>query len=134
MALPDLNREFIIQTDASGVGLGVVLLQEVDGLECPIAFASRGLTPAEANYSVPQQECLAVIWAIKKFGQYIENTHFTIETDHQALRWRMQLSQQFHDPPLVGHLGSAKTYKKVGSGHYWPGMKKDVWRYSRLRL
>ncbi len=44
---------------------------------------------------------------------------------------RMQLIQQFHDPPLVGHLGSAKTYKRVRRGHYWPGMKKDVWRYCR---
>ncbi len=93
VALPDLNREFIIQTDASGVGLGAVLLQEVDGLKRPIAFASRGLTPAEANYSVPQQECLAVVWAIKKFGQYIEYTHFTIETDHQALRWLRELKE-----------------------------------------
>ncbi len=31
---------------------------------------------------------------------------------------RMQLIQQFHDPPLVGHLGNAKTYKRVRSGHY----------------
>ncbi len=49
--------------------MGAVLLQEVDSLERPIAFASRGITPAEAKSSVPQHECRAVVWAIKKFGQ-----------------------------------------------------------------
>ncbi len=93
VSLPDLSREFTIQTDASGIGLGAVLLQAVDGVELPIAFASRGLTAAEANYSVPQQECLAVVWAIKKFSQYIEYTHFTIETDHQALKWLRDLKE-----------------------------------------
>ncbi len=88
--LPDLNKPFTIQTDASGVGLGAVLLQAkgkgVDEEMKPIYFASRGLTKAETNYSATELECLAVIWAIKKFKTYIEYTHFTVETDHQALK------------------------------------------------
>ncbi len=80
--LKDLSLEFTIQTDVSGVGLAAVLLQAVDGVELPIAFASRGLTPAKANYSVTQQEYLVVVWAITKFAQYFEYTHFIIEMDH----------------------------------------------------
>ncbi len=96
--LPDLNREFTIKTDASGLGLGAVLMQEHDGQLAPVSFASRGLMPAEKNYSVPQLECLAVVWAIRKYSQYLDMTHFTVETDHQALRWLRELK----DP--VGHL------------------------------
>ncbi len=55
VVLPVLNQEFIIQTDSSGVDLEALLLQEVDGVEHPTVFASRGLTPAEANYSVPSK-------------------------------------------------------------------------------
>ncbi len=62
-------------------------------MERPVAFASRGSTPAEASYSVPQQGCLAVVWAIKKYALYIEYTHFTIEIDHQALRWLRELKE-----------------------------------------
>ncbi len=54
LRLPDLNREFVIQTDASGVGLGAVLMQEHENQLYPIYLASSGLTPAERNYSVPQ--------------------------------------------------------------------------------
>ncbi len=95
--LPDLNKPFTIQTDASGVGLGAILLQEVGEGENaemrPIYFASRGLTKAKANYIATELECLAVIWAIKKFKNYIEYSHFTVETDHQALKWLQTLKE-----------------------------------------
>ncbi len=95
--LPDLNKPFTIQTDASGIGLGDVLLQETgEGEEVemkPIYFASRGLTKAEANCSVTELECLAIIWAIKKFKNYVEYTHFTVETDHQAIKWLKTLKE-----------------------------------------
>ena len=91
--LPDLNSPFIIQTDASEVGLGAVLLQEKDSLKLPIWFASRALKPAELKYSVSEKECLAVVWAIEKFRGYIEYTHFTIQTDHQALAWLQKLKE-----------------------------------------
>ena len=85
--LPDLNKPFIIQTDASEVGLGAILMQERDSLRLPIWFASRALKPAETRYSVSEKECLAVIWAIEKFRGYIEYTHVIVETDHVALSW-----------------------------------------------
>ncbi len=95
--LADLNNPFTIQTDASGIGLGAVLLQTTDQGEDerlkPIYFASRGLTKAEENYSATELECLAVIWAIKKFKNYVEYTHFTVETDHQALKWLQTLKE-----------------------------------------
>lgn len=91
LQLPDLNRPFVVQTDASNSGLGAVLLQEHDGVLRPVAFASRTLTAAERNYSVTEKECLAIIFALKKFNMYLDGASFQIQTDHQALSWLKNL-------------------------------------------
>lgn len=93
LKLVDLSKGFILQTDASDTGLGAVLLQHVDGERCPVAYASRKLNAAENNYSVIEKECLAIVWALKKFYQFLYGTHFCIETDHQPLKYVQSASQ-----------------------------------------
>jgi len=61
LKLPDLNKEFILQTDASNKSLGGCLLQEHDGVRHPVLYASRKLLPREQNYSVGEREALAII-------------------------------------------------------------------------
>lgn len=87
LSCPDFSVPFIVQTDASSVGIGAVLTQNINDTEHIIAFASRALSDPEKKYSVTEQECLAVVWAIKKFRPYLEGYRFTVITDHSSLRW-----------------------------------------------
>src|SRR6185437_5882075 len=84
---PDFKKPFILQTDTSGQGLGAVLVQKFDTEEHPVAYISRQLNSAEANYSGPELECLAVVWAVKEFEHFLIDAPFTIVTDNIALTW-----------------------------------------------
>ncbi len=79
-----------MQTDASDIGLGAVLLQpsrdEQYELQ-PVAYASRKLTQSEKNFAVIERECLAIVWATLKFQRYLYGKEFTLQTDHQPLRY-----------------------------------------------
>ena len=73
---PDYNSPFIVDTDASDNSLGAVFSNIVDGVEYPVAFASRVLTAAECRYSTKKREALAVIQAMKWFKPYIWELNF----------------------------------------------------------
>ncbi len=75
------GREFILETDASGVGLGAVLAQECDGQVHPVAYASRTLDPHKCNYGISELETLALVC---QFSPYILGHRSTVYTDHAA--------------------------------------------------
>lgn len=90
LAQPDFSKEFVIQCDASRVGVGGVLFQISDeGVEKPIAFVSKKLNKAQRNYTVTELECLAAIVSVNRFRPYIEGLPFKIITDHSSLKWLM---------------------------------------------
>ena len=95
LRVPDFSRAFIVQTDASEVGIGAVLTQtDENGHEHPIAFASRKLKPREQKYAVIEKECLAIVWALGFFHSYLYGQHFVSETDHQPLKWLQQMKNK----------------------------------------
>ena len=90
LKFPNFERDFCIETNASLVGLGAVLSQSQDdyGFEnrFPVAYASQLLSEVERNYGITILEGLAVSWAISHFETYIHGMHFTVITDHSALK------------------------------------------------
>jgi hypothetical protein len=77
-----------LAVDAGPAGLGAVLsLRDRTGLERPLAFASRSLTPSERNYSQIQKEATAIIFGVKRFHQYLygRSEPFILKTDHRPL-------------------------------------------------
>ena len=84
LAYPNFEHSFILETDASGAGLGAVLVQNVDGIVRPVAFASHTLQPHEKNYAVTELEALGVVWAAKHFRPYLYGHQCDVFTDHVA--------------------------------------------------
>ena len=87
LTCPDFSQPFQLETDASDTELGAVLNQTINGTNHVIAYASRNLNSAETRYSALEKECLAVVWAIRKFRPYLEGYSFKVITDHMALKW-----------------------------------------------
>ena len=88
---PDFSKPFTIQTDASNYGLAAVLIQEIDGFEHPIAFASKTMNPAQKNYTTTEQEMLALLFGVEAYRSYVEGTKFKVITDHHSLLWLKNL-------------------------------------------
>lgn len=84
---PDFTKEFFLYTDASKIGIGGTLQQEIEGKQRPILFISRALSPAEKNYSATEMECLGVYWCFTKLSHYVDGSSLTVVTDHHALQW-----------------------------------------------
>jgi hypothetical protein len=87
LKLPDLNKDFILQTDASNLGIGACLFQEHEGKKHPVLYASKKLLEREQNYSVGEREALAIVWGVSKFHRFLYGRHFVLESDHCPLQY-----------------------------------------------
>ena len=85
--------EFILDVDASDLGIGAVLHQVQGGKETVLAYASRSLNKAEANYCITEKELLAARYFIEYFRQYLLGRRFLVRSDHQSLVWLFQLKE-----------------------------------------
>ncbi|GJS51339.1 reverse transcriptase domain-containing protein [Tanacetum coccineum] len=82
LALPDGPEDFVVYCDASGIGLGYVLMQRGK----VIAYASRQLKIYEENYTTYDLELGAVVFALKIWRHYLYGTKSVIYTDHKSLQ------------------------------------------------
>jgi hypothetical protein len=81
LSLPDFNKPFQLQTDASDSGVGTVLMQ--DGH--PLAFVSKSLGPRTRGLSTYDKEYLAIIVAVDQWRSYLQHNEFVIFTDQRSL-------------------------------------------------
>ena len=82
----DPKKEIIVSADASSVGVGATISHKFpDGSIKVVQHASRALTKAEQNYSQPDREGLAIIFAVTKFHKMIFGRRFLLQTDHAPL-------------------------------------------------
>ena len=85
LTLPTVQDTFLLQTDASGLGIGAVLSVVRQDVELPVAYYSRKLKDREQRYSATELEGLAVVAAVQHFDVYLITHPFVVETDHRAL-------------------------------------------------
>ncbi|KAI0995914.1 Transposon Ty3-I Gag-Pol polyprotein [Podosphaera aphanis] len=89
----DWDKPTRLETDASDRGTGGVLLQpDMSGNWRPVAFFSKKMSPAEANYEIYDKELLAIVQAFEEWRPELEGSSETIDvvTDHKALEYFMK--------------------------------------------
>lgn len=80
LALPNFQKQFIIETDAIDLGVGAILQQ--DGH--PLAFFSKPLGPRNRGLSTYEKELLAILLAVEHWRRYLQTVEFIIKADQHT--------------------------------------------------
>jgi hypothetical protein len=81
LAIPDFTKQFVLEIDASDLGLGAVLMQEGH----PFDYLSKPLCKKNQALSTYEKECMSILMAVEKWLQYLQNQEFIIKTDHKSV-------------------------------------------------
>ncbi|XP_030281596.1 uncharacterized protein LOC115586588 [Sparus aurata] len=120
----DPDRQFVVEVDASDIGVGAVLSQRAagDNKLHPCAFFSKKLSPAEQNYDVGNRELLAVKLALEEWRHWLEGT----DAPFTVLQWS-------HSSRFACHPGSSRTLSLL-QHHFWrPTMAADTRPWDSFR-
>ncbi|KAD5508058.1 hypothetical protein E3N88_15761 [Mikania micrantha] len=86
LKLPDFSQPFVVECDASGEGVGAILIQG----DHPLAYFSKGFSPLNRLKSAYDRELLALVLAVQKWNHYLMGRHFFIKTDHYTLKFLLE--------------------------------------------
>jgi hypothetical protein len=84
LAYPHFELPFILTIDAPKIAVAAILSQEQNGVERPIAYASRHINKAEQAYTASEAELLALVWATKYFRCSLYGKQILVRTNHAA--------------------------------------------------
>ena len=79
--MPDFDAKFVVETDASDVAVGAVLMQ----YDWPVAFILKALNSAQCNYYTIDCKLLAIVLACKRWYPYLDGKKTVVLTDHKPL-------------------------------------------------
>ena len=123
LAYANFGKPFKLHTEASVLGLGVVLYQVQDGVEKVISYASRSLTKSEAKYLVHKLEFPCLKWAITdQFHEYLFGNMFDVYTDNNPLTYVLTTAKL----DVMGHRWIAGLANFNFHIHYQSG--KSIWK------
>ncbi|GJP43304.1 hypothetical protein CLOM_g2785 [Closterium sp. NIES-68] len=128
LILPDPERDYVIEADASDQAVGAVLMHDQENGLQPIAYLSKKLHGAELNYPIHDKEAFAIIIAFKTLRCYLEGRKTTVYTDHCSLKYlKTQPSLSRRQVRWIDFLETHFHYNIV----YKPGHKNKADALSR---
>ncbi|GJP52565.1 hypothetical protein CLOM_g11667 [Closterium sp. NIES-68] len=117
LILPDPERDYVIEADASDQAVGAVLMQDQgNGLQ-PIAYLSKKLHGPELNFLIYDMEALLSSLPSKRINKVRVPNYPPL---------RHLLLEEYHDVLYAGHFGSNKTLTGIAKHYYWPQMADNV--------
>ena len=118
LQMPDFDRLFIVDCDASGAGFGAVLHQGAG----PLAYCSRPFAVRHLKLAAYERELIGLVQAVRHWRPYLWGRHFLVRTDHYSLKFL--LDQRLSTVPQ--HQWLSKLFGFDFAVEYRPGRLNTV--------